>query len=108
MNVRELLSKRPTAVQAVLLDASGRHETFGEATVLDAPAIARVKESWSQIGASFSLGALVEVAISDGAEASLFMFETPTGRTLSLIDAPAIDDIDNRAADLRALFGGKR
>ena len=49
-----------------------------------------------------------EIAISDGVEASLIMFATATGRTLALIDAPAIDDIDARAAEVRGLIGGGR
>jgi hypothetical protein len=107
MNVRELLSKRPTAMQAVVLDPSGRHETIGESRVLEAAAIGRTRDAWTQIGDRLGLGAPVEIAISDGAEASLFMFATKGGRTLAVVDAPVIDDIDSRAAEVRAVIGEK-
>jgi hypothetical protein len=60
--------------------------------------------AWRTIAAEVGLGRVREVAASD-ANRSVFVFDDGAAR-MAIVDAPALDDLDARADELRPLVDG--
>jgi hypothetical protein len=107
VNLRTILSARPTVLQAMRVDGDGTFELAGGDRRLQPSDVVAIRDAWAAITTRLALGRLRELATSDEA-LGLYVFDLPkaTSSVVAVIDGPAHDDIGARAIEIRTIVQG--